>query len=358
MGCGARERTERTSTTRPSVRLRTARLRQPAKEGNAIRIFMPSIAQHVMNALAEAPSDWSGRAKMRLALRLRSAINQMGDPTVEVVLKGRVLEVPLSHDLPLFRAVHPEYSENVGRIAALLARSRHGPLKVIDVGANVGDTVALISAQVEASFLCVEGNPRFSTLLRKNTAFLDKRVSVADVFLGANAKLVGGDVREAGGTACLEPTGDSAAGPRIQLLTLDELLCSHPQFRDARLLKVDTDGMDDEVLFGAEQLLSGEHPIVFFEHDPALLHRRRKDPEAVFEFLRRLGYPFAVFFDNFGRLIAGTRLSEVELLKDLVAHAWESDSGRYLDVCAFSAEDEGLFHAVREQERNQRRNCS
>ncbi|HMM19195.1 MAG TPA: hypothetical protein PKA10_00565 [Selenomonadales bacterium] len=48
-------------------------------------------------------------------------------------------------------------------------KDRDGYLAVIDVGANIGDSACLISQAVAGSFLCIEGNGDYFSLLQDNT---------------------------------------------------------------------------------------------------------------------------------------------------------------------------------------------
>ena len=90
------------------------------------------------------------RAPDGILRRALSALRKVrllaGDPTVVVMVADRELVLPLSHDLPVHQARHGNYSLNLGRVAAALDEARPGA-SIVDIGANVGDSVAIIRHQ-------------------------------------------------------------------------------------------------------------------------------------------------------------------------------------------------------------------
>src|SRR3954466_4260771 len=102
-------------------------------------MLIKTVGQLVIDRLSQSAGPWEQRL-LRTALRL---IRHLGDPAVRISSNGRPIYLPISHDLPLHRSSHPGYSTNLARIAACMA-ARFDDLAVIDVGANVGDSLALL----------------------------------------------------------------------------------------------------------------------------------------------------------------------------------------------------------------------
>lgn len=120
-------------------------------------------AQWVHEALLEAPPTGVRRRALR---GLRGTLAAVADPPVRFELEGMSLLLPLSHDLPRLRGQFPLYSDNLRRLAAAAA-AKYADLVVVDIGANVGDSVALVRAAApDAPILCVEGDPRYLEFLR------------------------------------------------------------------------------------------------------------------------------------------------------------------------------------------------
>jgi hypothetical protein len=149
------------------------------------------------------------------------------------------------------------------------------------------------------------------------------------------------------GTATLQQHGRTQA---FALSTLDSVLTGYPAFRDAKLLKVDTDGFDCRVLRGAAELLQQARPLLFFEYDPHLLPRNPQAALEVFSWLRGFEYSTVLVYDNFGDYQATIPLSNAEALEDLHACYSGRRGQRYCDLAVVHGEDEGLATSVRTAE--------
>src|SRR5581483_6020966 len=139
------------------------------------------------------------------------------------------------------------------------------PLKVIDVGANIGDTRARAPRGLDAEWLCVEAHPRFFALMERNCR------GMGDVCLEMSA-VSDHDAdeplrfNERFGTASIASGGSSGrCGVEVAARTLDSILARRPQFADAAIFKTDTDGFEQKIFRGAERYLSRTRPRIYFE---------------------------------------------------------------------------------------------
>src|SRR5438876_81302 len=115
--------------------------------------------------LSIAQPDIKLRIVGRIAASVRRLFLFVADPPVRLEIAPDVeLKLHLSHKFPFSRRTWSHYDTALPRIAQLVARE-YGHLKLIDVGANVGDTTALVAASVAGSFLCLEGDARYIKLL-------------------------------------------------------------------------------------------------------------------------------------------------------------------------------------------------
>jgi len=284
------------------------------------------------------------RRTSRLFRLLAGGVARVNDGLVRYRVNGRLLELPLSHDLPRNRHVFPTYSDNLRRLANAVRRGR-GRLVMIDVGANVGDSWALASdaAATSDAFLLVEGSPRWFTLLERNTAS-DPRVTRERALLADRAgETDAGFVVEEGNGRVI------AGSQRVRFDTLDDVVDRHPAFREANLLKIDVEGYDDRVLRGASRLLDTARPVLLFEHQPRLLAAMGGDDRAVFGELAARGYGRFVLYDNRGYLIATVAATDRERLEELLRYA-RMQPDCYYDVCAIHDRDASLRHAFLEDE--------
>ena len=263
----------------------------------------------------------------------------MGDPAVAVTVGEQALVVPLSHDLPLYQTRYPDYSENLGRVAAALVAAEPGA-SIVDIGANVGDSVAIIRHRVaDVPILCIEGDDHFLPYLRRNVRGLEEAVEVAAVYVRYSA---GAGEREltvvrSRGTAQLVDRAGALHSPAVTTQSLGSILADHPNFARPALIKLDTDGHDADILLQAEAVLAACVPVVFFEFDPQMASGAGGvDPQAALELLARLGYRRALFFTNTGAL-ADTLDADSwsSAAPALTANAGPGRPIAYFDVCAF-----------------------
>ncbi|MBN9619231.1 MAG: hypothetical protein J0H43_05810, partial [Actinobacteria bacterium] len=63
-----------------------------------------------------------------------------GERPVERSVQGVRLTLPWSHMLPDYARVSPQYGQNLVELAAGLGAALGGPLPVLDIGANIGDS--------------------------------------------------------------------------------------------------------------------------------------------------------------------------------------------------------------------------
>lgn len=279
------------------------------------------------------------RAPVRRALvAARRTRLLLGDPSVAYDLDGTPVLLPLSHDLPVHRARHPRYSQNLGRVAEVVGRADPGAT-MVDVGANVGDSVAIVRARSTLPVLCVEGDEVFLPYLRHNLA------GVADVEVAPHYVSVSPDgaagvqVTRAGGTArIVEGKGEGGGATR----PLAALVAEHPRFARPRLLKVDTDGHDAAILTAALPLVATTRPVLFFEHDPVLARAvGADDPVALFGPLVEAGYAAFLVLANTGPLLGVHRADDVEALAARCRVLGTDPDLPYVDLCAVHADDAG-----------------
>ena len=118
------------------------------KPDNVIRITdLPGssrAAAWLLRRVCASSQGVGGRFVKRGFAKIREALVQITDPLVCVEINGTPLLVPLSHELPIYASRCPIYSQNIGRIARIITDASPGGASLIDIGANVGDTAAIV----------------------------------------------------------------------------------------------------------------------------------------------------------------------------------------------------------------------
>jgi FkbM family methyltransferase len=261
--------------------------------------------------------DTIGRHRIRLAT---------GSRTLEYKRKFRLYDTALGH-------------------IANVVRSKYPDLYAVDIGANVGDTAALIRNAADIPVLCVEGDATLLPILMENTQRLGADVVIEPSFVGSEGQtadpyLIDDAARNA---SLVEAT---KKGGSIKLRSLRDVLKKHPAFSRAKLLKTDTEGFDFDILRESLDFLRLARPIIFFEYDP---HFRPNEPRAGLETIGALineGYSDFVYYDNFGNLLLRANAKQPAAFVDLDAYlASNRRYGTvvyYFDVCAFHRDDADL----------------
>jgi len=302
------------------------------------------IAQALFNHALKMPSHFHGRAR-RIALTYSAGITSIvrhmwRDPVVTYRLCGAELALPVSHALPRILLRNPKYATNLGRIAASVFM-KYADSCMIDIGANIGDTVAIVRSHCRAPILCIEGDTFFFSLLGNNTKQFTN-IELDARLVGDRYETIPGALNSQGGTSHLSRQGVG----QLSMWPLADILCDHPRFRNAKLLKIDTDGFDTLILRGATNFLETTHPIVFFEYDPYFFLPHDPHGIDIMSRLNRSGYTNALYFKNTGELNAGITLNDDAALRTLHQECTGHKGKYYFDVCVFHAEDNDLFKKI------------
>jgi FkbM family methyltransferase len=253
--------------------------------------------------------------------------------------------LPADHALPRSLKEHPLYDRFLPFLASKLPRGS----SVIDVGANVGDTVASMLAKNDSlQFTCVEPDDVFFEYLQRNIGIVQgasPHASVRAVKTLVGKTLGSAELQSHNGTAhAVASQGHQAKSAR----TLDDI-AKEAELRNISLLKVDVDGFDYDVLDSAEQIIREHEPLLFFECYVSTAEQLGGFKQTM-KSLAQSRYDNWLVFDNFGELILRTR--EVSHVEQLVDYCWRQTSGRstrtinYLDVLCATPRHATLFDEV------------
>lgn len=281
----------------------------------------------------------SGRVGRRAWGLVRAAlIRWWGDPACTMVAHGVPLQMPVSHPLPLYLANHPHYDRLPRRLGDFV-HERQQRLVVIDVGANIGDTVAAFRSRASDRFLAIEPSSKFHSFLLRNWG-REPNVAAVDEACCGDGVEVGLRIVEANGTASLAP---GSAGNSIRGRTLDAIVADHPFAKDANVLKIDTDGHDFVAIAGADRLLSKNVPAILFECAPFGDGDYVENCLQTVQRLRGHGYRHVLVYDNFGNLLGRYSLDDLAAFRDLLLFQVASER-LYYDVLTLRPDDLEAFH--------------
>lgn len=286
----------------------------------------------------------------KIIQRILRASGAAGRPG-KVVTKnvgGFPLKMNADHVLPRILQKNPNYSANLPRLAAR-AREKHPRLAVLDVGANIGDGVALIRGKVQCPIICIEGDPFYFSLLQENLKQFAETWAY-NLFLGERTEGVAGVIRKSEGTLRIAAAG--AESGTIQTTTLDAFFSRHPEYENVKLIKTDTDGYDLKILRGGMKFIERNRPVLFLEYDREYLEATGDDGLSTLKQLRGLGYEDILFYDNSGRFLVRTTLEAEDTVTDLHDYIFAKRAPfPYYDVCLFHRDDRDVARSFADSER-------
>lgn len=281
----------------------------------------------------------------RILRKTRTILIKRKDPLVDYQVGGMSLAMNLSHDLPFILEKHPFYAFNLSRIAAAV-QSKYPRMTSIDIGANIGDSVAILRTSTKFPILCIEGDDKYLGLLKKNTEKIPD-VFIQGSFLGEATATIKASVISENGTARIDRM---ASDEEKRIVKLDDIIERWEQFQNPKMVKIDTDGYEAKILKGAQGLIARSKPVIFFEYDPYFLGRQNDDNLLIFDMLRHNGYQNAMVYLNTGEFMLTANLENEKLLEELHLYFSGRKGRMYCDICAFHQEDDDLWSRIRASE--------
>ena len=155
----------------------------------------------------------------------------------------------------------------------------------IDIGANIGNH-ALEFAKYFKNVICYEPNPRAYDVLSVNTKRL-KNIEIFNWGCGAKEEFLElyENINNIGGSSAIYET-DKKNIVNIEIKPLDNNLDS---LKNVMLLKIDVEGMEIDVLKGAEKTINKFYPLICFEQHATDFLNHYHETEVI-DWLRNKGY--------------------------------------------------------------------
>lgn len=283
------------------------------------------------------------RIKFKIFVKLKDKLR-----ITEIVrynLKEKEIFIPFNHDLPLNKILIPVYSDNIGRIALYL-QEKYPDLRVIDIGANIGDSAVIIKSKADMPILCIEGDEKYFSLLKRNVSQW-KDVFIEKCFVGIPGNRKGEYIHHKGSGKIIENEND---GSNIHFENLDSILERNPLFRDIKLIKIDTDGFDCRIIRSEIDLISKLKPVIFFEYDPYFLNNINDDGLSIFNDLYKINYRKMIIYENTGEYLLSVELNQKQIIEDIHYFYSGRGGGKYCDICIFHSDDSELADLIRKKE--------
>lgn len=283
---------------------------------------------------------------------IRKLLNYVGYDIVKVVpTPFMAKEVPVKvgsftltfpTNNPLIKTYNeqPDFATEIGRLVKYTL-TKYPKLIFIDVGANAGDTIATVKSVSDVPVIAVEGDNFSYSYLKKNTAAF-QNVTLYNTFLGEKAGKLSVALEKQGWNTTIIP--DATTQNVIDLKTLDEVIAAHSEdMSRMKVLKIDTEGFDTKIIRGAENFIRSIKPVIYFEYNRDNMSAIGEDGLAALKQLAGWGYDQVLFYDDRGRFVVGTDITNERVIKNLHDYA---DGRRgliyYYNVCLFATHDRDL----------------
>jgi len=215
------------------------------------------------------------------------------------------LDLPERHPLREMLSNQPLRDKNIGVIAAAVSR-KYPTATMIDVGANIGDTGAIIASNCENRLLLVEGSRFYFGYLELNAPKLGPQIEIFNVLVG-DGGAIEGELRHWGGTAYIDTTSTGRPSSSVRLETL-------AGGAEVGFVKIDTDGFDEQIISSHLGFFAKERPLLIFESMISNLAELVRVNE-LYGDLVRIGYRNFVFWDDPGLYVTAT--NSLEVVSDL-----------------------------------------
>lgn len=239
---------------------------------------------------------------------------------------GRDLVMPLSHVLPLYLQVFPFYDRLPIRLAKFI-KAKLDSIKCIDVGANIGDTIAAFKGSINSEkkpadpdvFLAIEPSSWFRSCLDLNWGN-DQSVVILPYICSSSEGDATACINESNGTASIDfsNVSEKKTSDKFEKRTVDSIVGEYGRHGNFNLLKIDTDGHDFEVLAGAQDFILKSLPFIYFEVDSFSNSKFVEDCLDTLEFLYKAGYGKIFIYDNFGCFMGMFAIDDVTAIKKLL----------------------------------------
>ena len=278
----------------------------------------------------------------KMVSKIKRKIRQYSKFPILYQYKDFSIKLPANHLLPEYQNAHPKYDRFLPHLVKYATSSD----TIVDIGANVGDTLAGMAEKNSTSnYICIEPDDTFYKHLEENINRIKKsitgfKIKTIKALVGKNISNVSLDGK--GGTkhAIIDNGGT------IKSLPLDEMI---PYELNVRVLKSDVDGFDYDVLDSSMSVIETHKPIIFFECQYDFEYQKNGYSKTL-KILESVGYCDWTVFDNFGEVIV--RTNNVSIVDQLMNYLWQQNIGNatrtinYFDILSVQKDDSLLIDKV------------
>lgn len=232
--------------------------------------------------------------KLKKKLRILLSLNQ------HITLGRLKIILPPDHNLSLYNKLYPQYDIFISTIVKDYPKNK----SVIDIGANIGDTVCrLIQSNKKLHYYSIEADDFFFNYLNENVKNFKKKFpyKIDLIKLLVGQKLKGKLIGNYGTKSLLKKSKDSDSSKVIKSKTLDEIIIKN-NIKNISLIKCDVDGYDYNVIFSGINYIKKFTPDIFFEYYK-LNRNSQINYIGIINILFDIGYKNWTILNNYGKVL-------------------------------------------------------
>ena len=246
------------------------------------------------------------------------------------------LDIPEAHMLIELVKTQPYRDLCVG-ISAKFFSENYPDSMIVDIGANIGDTAAIISTYCQNKLLLIEASDYYHEILMRNTPQLSNELIIKKILISDGSES-SGLLYHWGGTAYFK---EEEKGVNIKT----ERLCDVADDNTC-LVKIDTDGYDFKIILDSINWLEKVKPGVLFENEIRNTESFENSNQ-VYHKLIEIGYKYFIVWDDPGFHMVST--SSLDILKNLNRYlfkVWEREGYKTIcnyDILCIHQDDEDIY---------------
>jgi FkbM family methyltransferase len=253
-----------------------------------------------------------------------------------------VLNAPQNHSLVQIQKNKSQpYRDQAIGITAKFISEEYPESTIVDIGANIGDTAAVIATYANNPLILVEPSDYYHEILMSNIHKIPNIKKVEKCFISGK-KSIQGVLKHWGGTASFHESEEE--GQKYNCKLLQDIADM-----DTRLIKIDTDGYDFSIIRSSIDWLASAQPCLYYENEIRDLVTLHESNELLVE-LHRIGYSFFFVWDGPGlHIISTTDLDHLWSLNQYLFKVWslsiESNICNY-DILCLPSSEKKLFELL------------
>ena len=254
------------------------------------------------------------------------------------------IQAPVDHILLKLQRTQPYRDLFVGITAKFIA-SKYPQKNMVDIGANIGDTAALMASNCTNKLILVEASDYFHEILKKNATKLPNEVVIKKCFV-SDGSVVTGSLHHWKGTAAFQEKSEDTM--QVKTERLEDVADN-----DTCFIKSDTDGYDFKILMSSLNWIEKVKSALLFENHLGNSGDFSDSDKLITE-LDSIGYKYFIVWDDTGLHMVST--DNIQVIKDLNRYLFKMWSvvnneikGIYnYDVLCLHKRDQDIFDNVSE----------